>query len=52
MLIAMSSMVLMTVKAELRAVSERIDGRLAAMEQRLDHLDRDVQKLVEKIFPA
>lgn len=51
-LVAMASLVVATVRAELRAMTERVDGRLASVDLRLDHLDQDVQRIAEKIFPA
>ena len=29
----------------------RMDGRFAALEARFDHLDRDVQRVIERVFP-
>jgi len=34
------------------AVNDALDGKLAFMEQRFDHLDRDVQRVIERIFPV
>ena len=34
------------------AVNDALDGKFVLMEQRFDHLDRDVQRVIERIFPV
>jgi hypothetical protein len=40
-----------TVDARFEALTARMDDRFTAFEARFDHLDRDVQRVIERVFP-
>jgi hypothetical protein len=39
------------VDARFDALTARMDDRFTAFEARFDHLDRDVQRVIERVFP-
>ncbi len=49
-MVAMTGMVLRVVRAEIRVLDVRIDGLQSRLEARLDHLDSDVQAVINRLM--
>ena len=49
-MVAMIGMMLRVVRAEIRVLDVRIDGLQSRLEARLDHLDRDVQAVINRLM--
>jgi hypothetical protein len=50
LMVTMISLTLRAVRAEIGGLRERMDGRFSTLEARIDHLDRDVQTVVNRLM--
>jgi hypothetical protein len=50
LIVTMISLTLRAVRAEIGGLRERMDGRFSTLEARIDHLDRDVQTVVNRLM--
>jgi hypothetical protein len=50
LIVTMISLTLRAVRAEIGGLRERMDGRFSTLEARIDHLDRDVQRVVNRLM--
>jgi hypothetical protein len=50
LMVTMIGLTLRTVRAEIGALGARFDGRFSTLDARIDHLDRDLQAVINRLM--